>query len=93
VSRSQECSTGIMRVELDEAGRPRFEIAERIAWDHIPWSDDLEGLARRADGVCFGMLARRKDLAATHLRFLGSTRSDYLKIFVNLRRRSRRCLG
>ena len=52
MGRSRDHATGTVRVELDAAGRPRFEIAEDVAWDHIPWSDDLGELARRADAVC-----------------------------------------
>ena len=75
-------------MELDDAGRPRFEIAADVAWDHIPWSDDLEGLARRADAVCFGTLAQRGETSrGTIRRFVGSTGPDCLRLLdVNLRR-------
>jgi fructokinase len=87
VGRDQEHSTGTVRVELDEAGRPRFEITEGVAWDHILWTDDLEGLAQRADAVCFGTLAQRNETSRQPIqRFLGSTRPDCLRILdVNLR--------
>jgi fructokinase len=88
VGRSRDHATGTVCVEVDEAGRPHFEIADNVAWDHIPWSDDLAGLARRADAVCFGMLAQRGDTSrATIRRFLGSTGPECLRILdVNLRR-------
>src|SRR5262245_31084726 len=51
--------TGVVRVELDAAGKPRFEITEGVAWDHIGWSDEFEALAARAHAVCFGTLCQR----------------------------------
>jgi fructokinase len=88
VVRCREYPTGTVQVELDETGSPRFEIAEDVAWDHIPWSDDLEELARRADAVCFGTLAQRGETSRrTIRRFLASTGPDCLRILdVNLRR-------
>lgn len=83
VGRSPDRATGTVRVELDDAGRPRFE----IAWDHIPRWDDLEGLARRADAVCFGTLAQRSETSrGTIRRSLRTTGPDCLRILdVNLR--------
>ncbi len=88
VGRTGDHATGTVRVELDDAGRPQFEISEDAAWDHIPWSDDLEGLARRADGVCFGTLAQRGETSRGTIRwFLQATGQDCLRILdVNLRR-------
>ncbi len=88
VVRSREYPTGTVQVELDETGSPRFEIAEDVAWDHVPWSADLEDLARRADAVCFGTLAQRGETSRrTIRRLLASTGPDCLRILdVNLRR-------
>ncbi len=88
VSRIRDHATGTVRVELDDAGRPRFELTENVAWDHIPWSSDLETLARRADAVCFGTLAQRSETSrVTIRRFLEATRPDCLRILdVNVRR-------
>jgi fructokinase len=87
IGRSGDSPTGTVQVELDEAGKPRFEIRERVAWDSIPWSDDLEALAARADAVCFGTLAQRGETSRrTIRRFLEATGPDCLRIFdVNLR--------
>jgi hypothetical protein len=74
MGRGRDHATGTVRVELDAAGRPRFEIAEDVAWDHIPWSDDLGELGRRADAVCFGTLAQRGETSRrTIRRFLATT--------------------
>jgi fructokinase len=88
VGLSRDHATGTVRVELDEAGRPRFEISEDVAWDHIRWSDELDALAHRADAVCFGTLAQRSETSRdTIRRLLKSTGSSCLRILdVNLRR-------
>ena len=88
VGRDREHATGTVPVELDDAGRPRFEIAEDVAWDHIAWWDGLEDLARRADAVCFGTLAQRGETSrATIRRFLEAAGPECLRILdVNLRR-------
>ena len=41
VGRSSEFPTGTVKVEVDQSGKPRFTISENVAWDHIPWSDQL----------------------------------------------------
>ena len=88
VGRDREHATGTVPVELDDAGRPRFEIADDVAWDHVAWSDELEGLARRADAACFGTLAQRGETSrATIRRFLEAAGPECLRILdVNLRR-------
>src|SRR4051812_22280306 len=79
--------TGFVKVELDAAGKPRFEITEGVAWDHIAWSDDLGALAARADAVCFGTLCQRGETSRrTIRRFLEGTKPECLRIFdINLR--------
>ena len=79
--------TGTVQVEVDDAGVPDFTITEGVAWDHLAWSDELAGLARRADCVCFGSLAQRGDVSrATIERFLDELRPGCLRVFdVNLR--------
>src|SRR6266705_2501487 len=53
--------TGTVRVELDAAGRPKFEIAEAAAWDFLNWTEIWQALAQSADAVCFGSLAQRSE--------------------------------
>ena len=82
LARSRDRATGTVRVELDDAGRPRLEISEDVAWDHIPCSEELDGLARLADAVCFRTLAQRSETPRrTIRRFLETTRPDCLRIF------------
>jgi len=74
-------------VELDAAGKPEYIIHENVAWDNIPCSDALLGLAARTDAVCFGSLCQRAAVSRATIRaFLDATRPDCLRIFdVNLR--------
>lgn len=89
IARDPVRPTGRVNVVLDAVGRPTFEIAPDVAWDHIPWTAALESLADRADAVCFGTLAQRSsDSRQTILRFLRAARPSVLRMFdVNLRQR------
>lgn len=51
--------TGTVQVELDDAGVPCYDIRENVAWDNIPFTPELEALARETRSVCFGSLAQR----------------------------------
>src|SRR3954469_23506776 len=79
--------TGQVNVTLDNAGKPTFEIAEKTAWDHVEWSNELDQLAKRADAICFGTLAQRSPASRdTIRRFVQSTRPECLRILdINLR--------
>jgi fructokinase len=79
--------TGTVKVLLDELGQPSFEFVEGVAWDFLEWNDDLHKLATKADVVCFGSLAQRRDVSRTTIqRFVRATRESCLRIFdVNLR--------
>jgi len=79
--------TGTVKVTLDNAGIPQYEICENVAWDNIPFSASLEALARESRTVCFGSLAQRNDVSRkTIQRFLSLVPDDAWKIFdINLR--------
>ncbi|MDE7376377.1 MAG: carbohydrate kinase [Muribaculaceae bacterium] len=81
--------TGTVQVELDADGIPKYDIKEHVAWDNIPFSPELEALAKRTRAVCFGSLAQRSDVSRTTiLRFLDAmpTTDDALRVFdINLR--------
>lgn len=81
--------TGMVMVELDDAGVPRYDIMQDVAWDNIPFTPQLEELARSAKAVCFGSLAQRGKVSRdTIFRFLEAMKpySDTLRVFdVNLR--------
>jgi fructokinase len=68
--------TGTVRVALDEHKVPTFTIAADVAWDHIGWDEQLEGLAGRAAATCFGSLAQRATGSRTTIgRWVGSCRA------------------
>lgn len=81
--------TGMVMVELDDAGVPRYDIKQDVAWDNIPFTPQLEELALSAKAVCFGSLAQRGKVSRdTIFRFLEAMKpySDTLRVFdVNLR--------
>lgn len=51
--------TGTVRVSVDPAGVPSYEITPDAAWDHIGWTPQLDALTDGAAVVCHGMLALR----------------------------------
>ena len=51
--------TGTVQVEIDQAGIPQYDIKENVAWDNIPFTPELEQLAKRTQAICFGSLAQR----------------------------------
>lgn len=81
-----EQPTGTVRVTLNEAGVPLYNIMEDVAWDNIPYNDRMDALAKRADAVCFGSLVQRGNSRSTVLRFLNAMPETALKVFdINLR--------
>ncbi len=81
--------TGTVQVSLDDEGVPCYDIKEDVAWDNIPFTDELKKMAYRTRAVCFGTLAQRSPLSrSTILKFV-ETMPDaegQLKIFdINLR--------
>ncbi len=79
--------TGTVVVTLDSAGQPSYAIKEGVAWDHLPYSDNLDSIARELDAVCFGTLGQRHATSReTIQKFLSVTPSRCLRIYdVNLR--------
>ena len=79
--------TGTVQVTLDEAGVPTYEIKEGVAWDNIPFTPEIEEIAKNCRAVCFGSLAQRSSVSRNTIqKFLNATPKDCLKIFdINLR--------
>ena len=79
--------TGTVQVTLDGQGIPSYEIKEDVAWDNIPFNNDIADIARNCQAVCFGSLAQRNSVSRTTIhQFLDATPSNCLKIFdINLR--------
>lgn len=82
-------ATGTVQVELNPNGVPQYEIKENVAWDNIPWTPELEEIARNTKAVCFGSLAQRNVVSRETIgRFLDTMPrgEDSLVVFdVNLR--------
>lgn len=63
--------TGTVEVTLDGAGIPSYEIRQGVAWDNIPFTPQIEALARNTRAVCFGSLAQRSPVSRRTIgRFL-----------------------
>jgi fructokinase len=79
--------TGTVKVEIDIAGQPRFDILDPVAWDFLDWTPAWQQLANEADAVCFGSLAQRSSQSRLTIRsFLQATGPQAVRIFdVNLR--------
>lgn len=80
-------ATGTVQVTVDSKGIPQYEICENVAWDNIPFTPEMEELARKTQTVCFGSLAQRNSVSrATINRFLDCLPETALIIFdINLR--------
>ena len=79
--------TGTVQVTLDDEGIPAYDIKENVAWDNIPFTDEMKAVAQNCRAVCFGSLAQRNVVSrGTIKKFLSTTPDDCMKIFdINLR--------
>lgn len=79
--------TGTVQVELDEEGVPTYDIKQNVAWDNIPFTPEIENIAKHCGCVCFGSLAQRNKISRDTIhRFIDTTPMACLKIFdINLR--------
>ena len=79
--------TGTVQVTLTGDGIPTYDIKENVAWDNIPYTDEMKEIAQNARAVCFGSLAQRNVVSRENIhRFLDDTPEDCVKIFdINLR--------
>ena len=79
--------TGTVQVTLTGDGIPTYDIKENVAWDNIPFTDEMKEIAKNARAVCFGSLAQRNVVSRENIhKFLDATPEDCVKIFdINLR--------
>lgn len=76
--------TGFVRVAIDDAGNPAYEILAPAAWDAIEPSEALLRRARAARAIVFGSLAQRDARSRATIARLWE--SDAMAVFdVNLR--------
>lgn len=79
--------TGTVQVTLDENGVPSYDITKDVAWDNIPFTEEMKALAARTTAVCFGSLMQRNHVSrATAMEFIKAMPENALKVFdINLR--------
>lgn len=79
--------TGTVQVTLTGDGIPQYDICEGVAYDNIPFTEEIAALAKDAEAVCFGSLAQRNGVSrATVQAFLDAMPKDSLRVFdINLR--------
>lgn len=79
--------TGTVQVTLDKQGVPSYDIKRNVAWDNIPFTENIQKIAGQTCAVCWGSLAQRNEVSRnTIYSFLDHTPQDCLKIFdINLR--------
>lgn len=81
--------TGSVLVDVDDAGIPRYDIKENVAWDNIPFTPTIEELARHTKALCFGSLSQRNSVSRdTVKRFIDAMEQndETLIVFdINLR--------
>lgn len=87
VAELAEHPTGVVRVTLNPAGQPVYDIAAASAWDYVPWSPVVQQVVERADAITFGSLAQRAPVSrATIRRAVAAARRGAWRLFdVNLR--------
>ncbi len=80
-------ATGHVHVTLDGRGVPAYAFADEPAYEAIPWTDELEALARRTTLCCFGTLAQwGRTTRRTAERFLRAMPEGSFRVYdVNLR--------
>lgn len=79
--------TGTVDVTLDEQGIPQYDIREGVAWDNIPFTPEMEELAKHTAVVCFGTLAQRSECSRKTIEaFVAAMPEESVKVCdINLR--------
>ncbi len=87
VSRIPHYKTGVVRIRLDDQGKPTYDIRDNAAWDHMLFDTHLEELAPSVNLASFGTLAQRSESTRHAIySFLDRMRSDSLRLFdINIR--------
>ena len=89
VQRIADAPTGSVGVNVDEAGKPAFEIHAGSAWDCIAWTGALEARIADVDAIYFGTLGQRGETSRATIRRalkLAKQRGLLRVLDVNLRR-------
>ena len=79
--------TGTVEIYFDADKNPDYTLIEKVAYDHIEFSADLESAVERADCLCFGTLAQRNEVSRRTLQCLLSKFSGKFRLLdINLRK-------
>lgn len=72
---------------VDVLPGPSYVINEGVAYDVIPFTSEMDAVARKAAAVCFGSLAQRNETSRETIQhFLDATPCDCTKVFdINIR--------
>lgn len=73
-----ELPTGFVRVTLDDAGNPDYEIMEPAAWDAIELTAPLVQRAHAARAIVFGSLAQRHAVSRATIRRLWESEASMI---------------
>ena len=76
--------TGFVRVDVDDAGNPAYDILEPAAWDAIAPTPQLLTRAENARALVFGTLAQRQPVSRATIQRLWDS-SAMMVLDVNLR--------
>ncbi len=86
IQRDGDHPTGTVGVDLSDPDRPVFEIHERVAWDFIAWTPEIDILTREAAAVCYGTLAQRSPVSRRTITRVLEEADGAVRVYdVNLR--------
>lgn len=87
VTRDPDHPTGTVDVQLSSSGVADYIIHKDVAWDFLPFTQELAELAGRTDAVCFGTLGQRSPMSRETIGlFLAAVPASCLKVLdINLR--------
>ena len=63
VAKKVNFPTGVVNISVDSKGVASYEFNQDCAWDHIPFTEELESLCKDADLITFGSLAQRSEIS------------------------------
>jgi fructokinase len=79
--------TGTVKIYFDEDKNPDYTIIDKVAYDHIEFSDNLKTIIKSADCLCFGTLAQRNiDSRQCLQNMLSNFSGKFTLLDINLRK-------
>ncbi len=84
IQRDASHPTGQVRVTLDAAGKPTFDICTGVAYDYLDVVPEALVRVRAADVICFGTLAQRHSIARASITTLLEAASPQALVICDL---------